>query len=176
MGLIEATTDIDVARDAIASATSLEELKQQLVDNLFPVVKGLAEATAEELVGFTEVIKTITDDIDELREGEGEFLYPETTQKIIGVLETGAAIANELELLLGKADNAAKKRINALIKSYRQGKSVVTDELAAITVPVEPEVDEPEATDDAEPADGDEVEGDDGDDDADEAPAGKAAR
>ena len=171
MGLIEATADIDVARDAITTATTLEELKQQLADNLFPVIKGIAEATANELVAFTEVIKTITDDIDDLREGEGELLYPETTQKINSVLDTGATIANELEAILAKTDQVTRKRCKALIESYRQGKNVVIDALVSITMPVDPE----EVDDDASGPivlHADDL--DDNDDDDDDAEEGEA--
>lgn len=164
MGLTEAIADIDVARDAIAACTTLEELKQCLADNLFPVVKGVADATNEHFVEFADAVKTITEDIEDLREGEGELLYPETTQKLVTVLDTGAMIATELEALLAKQDNATRKRCKALIDSYRQGKNVIADVLAAITMPEEvEEADQDEAL--VVTADNDNGEGDDDEDD-----------
>ncbi len=138
MGLPEAKADLKIAADQIATATTVEELKMQLLDNLIPAIEGVAQAANDELAARDEVIQTLVEDVEELIDDRGDILQPETTAKILGVLELGTGIANMLEELVKTSkDDLVKKRAASLIKSYRQGVLVTQDILAEITVPVD---------------------------------------
>lgn len=153
-GLQEAKADLKIAGDQIATATTLEELKAQLLDNLLPAVEGVAQAAIDELAGRDDVIATLVEDVEELVDERGDILSPEATGKILSTFEIGDRICRELEVLLKQAkDEVTKKRCAGLIKSYRQGVLVNQDYLAQITVPIdEPdEADEPEDDDEDEP-------------------------
>jgi len=167
MGLPDLKADIQLASESLGAVTTVDELKQWMTDNLLPSIGGIVDATAEEFSTRDEVIQTIADDIDELVEQSGDALQPETTGKLLSVYEVGSMIANELEILLKKADDVTKKRVKPMVAAYRQGVLVVGELLAEITIPTDGE-DDGEDDGDLEPPDDDvdDEEDDDEDDDA----------
>lgn len=192
MGLPEAKADLKIAAEGIATATTVDELKAQMLDNLIPAIEGVAQAANDELAERDSVISTLIEDVEDLVDDRGDILQPETTEKILGVFELGGEIAKMLEATIKTSkDDLVKKRAASLIKSYRQGVLVTQDYLAEITVPVEEEPDAvvpsdaPEAQeaddddDDDDDLDDDDLEDDEADDDdeeeEDDAPRGRDA-
>lgn len=177
MGLAETQADIKMARDQIAAVTTLDELKTQLLDNVLPLMDGIVDSTREEFARHGEVLQSVVDEVDTMVDESDDILQPETTGEILAVLELGKVLANELETLLKKADEITKKRVAPILKAYRQGAIVLGEKLAEITIPLEPEDDEPVAVAPgvpgapvavAEEKEGDDDEEDDDDDDDDD--------
>src|SRR5678815_3711924 len=175
MGLAEAKADLKIAAEQIATASSVDELKTQLLDNLLPCIEGVADAARDEIAQRDEVISGLIEDVDGLVDDRGDILMPETAGKLLALLELGDRIGKELEATLKSSkDEVTKKRCAGLLKSYRQGVRVRQEEIAAMTVPIEEEEPQPQPGQPADPEeedeDDDEEEGDDGDEyeDADE--------
>lgn len=155
MGLAEATADIKVVRDqllkSIPDLKKAEPWQRELLDNILPLIEGLAGGVKAEFDDLDETVESIGDAVDELIDGNGEVILPETAQKIAGVFAAGALIADELERVLGKLDDVAKRKCRDLIKMYRQGVELVSVELAEMTMDEEAQ---PQVAD-GEPADPD---------------------
>jgi hypothetical protein len=168
-GLAEAKADLKIAAEQIATATTVDELKAQLLDNLVPAMEGVVTASLDELTARDEVIATLCEDVDDLQEGRGEMLEPETTGKILATFELGNRIAAELEKLVkGSKDEVTKKRCASLLKSYRQSVLVNQDYLAEITIPVDDEAEGDDAAPGAPAPGAPEEDGDDDDEGDDE--------
>ena len=103
MGLAEAKADIKIASEQIATATTLEELKAQLLDNLLPAIEGVAQAASDEIAARDTVIQTLVEDVDDLVDERGDILMPETSTKILSMFELGSTIGK----LLKKRSRAA---------------------------------------------------------------------
>lgn len=142
MGLPEVKADIQLAQQQLATATTIEELKQQLVDNIFPLLEGLVEATNDGFETRDLVIKSVVEEIDQLVDQDGDVLQPDTTLKITSVIFKGNQLAAELDNLLKKADEVTKKRVAGLLKAYRRDSIVVQELLAEITIPLDEEENE----------------------------------
>lgn len=188
MGLAEIRADIQLAREQIAAVETAEDLKAQLLNNVLPLMEGLVDGTRDEFTRRDEVLQAVIDDVDHLMDESDDVLQAETTAEILGVFEIGKLLANELETLVKKADEITKKRVTALIKSFRQASIVMGEKLAEITIPIEaddldeqpssgPEAgavaannEEDDEDDDDDPdEDEDDEEDDDADDDGDDA-------
>jgi hypothetical protein len=186
MGLAEVKADIKLARDQIANVSSLDELKQQLLDNVLPLMEGMVEATNEGLAEQAGLLDSVMTEVEQLQDDNGDVLMPETLATILAVFDLGRQVATELEGLLKKADDVTKKRALGLIRAFRQQAIVVSEELAEITIAIELDDDaaapdgalvaagsqgvpiDDDDEDDEEDADVDDDDDDDDDDDADE--------
>ncbi len=151
MGLIELRADCKLQRERILSSKLPAGLKEELADNVWPFL----EALVEENLGMDDAIGELIDQSDNV-------LQPELAAAIVGALEMGKMICKEVEALIDEADDdLRKKRVTGMLKQYRLAAEVVTDEVAAATIEMEPEDDEPadspepEDVADAEPEPGD---------------------
>lgn len=135
MGLAEVKADVQLAREQLLKLP-LDKFnaKQELTENVLPLFESICTAIEEEFGELAEELADQGEAIDELIDQSGDVLHPDTTAKIIGVFEVGKALAAELEQALPKLDDLAKKRIRQIIKTYRQGVQVVSNELAEITL------------------------------------------
>ncbi len=132
MGLIELRADCKLQRERILASKLPAGLKQELADNVWPFL----EALVEENLGMDEVIGDLIEQSDNV-------LQPELAAAIVGALEIGKMICKETESLIDQTeDDLRKKRITDLLKQYRQAAEIVTDEVAAVTVELEPDDDE----------------------------------
>jgi hypothetical protein len=179
MSLAEVKADIQLARDQIAAASTIDELKQQLTDNLFPLLEGFVDATND---GFGEIGGVLDSHEEEIKrigdDGIEDVLFPETLGEILAVFDQGRQLATELENLMKKADELTKKRVNGLIKAYRKNALVTQEMLTEITIPLDPEDEEPDqkaAPPTQKPAaDDEDVDDEDEDDDEEDAEAERA--
>lgn len=139
MGLPELRADCKLQRERILGSKLPATLKSELADNLWPFL----EALLEENLGMDDAIAELIDQSENV-------LQPEFAAAIVGALELGKLICNEVDALIKDSDDdLRKKRIAGLLTDYRRAAEVVTDEVAAATVDMEPEEDEePEDEDD----------------------------
>lgn len=149
-GLAEAMADIQVVREQLVKGgggdeSKFEPWRAELLNNILPLIEGIASAAQKEVDELDDVIEDMGNAVDELIENKGEILLPETAAKIAGVLECGKLITDELEKLVPKLDDVAKRKCKELIKMYRQGVAMVVKDLQEITVPDEDEPVLPEA-------------------------------
>ena len=169
MGLQEAIADIRVVRDQLAKSAPDGDVKklapwqQFMLDNMLPLIEGIAGGAQADLDEVDEVVEDMGNALDELIDNTGEMLLPATTTKILGVLQCGKLVADELEKLLkaGASDDLSKRKCRELIGMYRQGVELVAAELSEITTPAE---DEDPANNAAQPDQGGEPHDQDEDD------------
>lgn len=138
-GLAEAMADIQVVREQLIKSggsdeTKFEPWRAELLNNILPLIEGIAAAAQQEVNDLDDVIEDMGDALDEIIDNKGEVLMPETAAKIGGVLECGKLIADELEKVMGKLDDVAKRKSKELIKMYRQGVALIAKDLAEITI------------------------------------------
>lgn len=129
MGLAEVKADAVLAREQLLKMTDLDpiKLRTQLTENILPLFEGLVDAVAEELGAMGGDIDELDQVVEQLIDETGEIISPETGAKIVGLVEIGKVLADELEGLLAKVDDLSKKRVRQLIKSYRQGAQIVAE-------------------------------------------------
>lgn len=133
------TADVVIARKRLAKLDASKlDVKSELLDNLYPLFEGFVEATKKRFDMLEEDLNYVGEKLEEIEES-GEQLHPETTQQIIEVFALGDLLATELEQIVPKLDDLAKKRVRQIVKSFRQGVVVVSQVLAEITIPLEPE-------------------------------------
>lgn len=164
MGLAEVKADAKLLRERLISIDSAKlDVRLELADNIVPLFEGLVEALQEgleaEVEGLEAEVADLGEAFDELISGEK--IHAETAGKIVGVLEIGKLLANELDAVLAKFDDVGKKRVRALVKAYRQGAEVIGEIITEITMPVDDEDEE-----DGDP--GDKSNTDDNEEDEDE--------
>lgn len=167
--------DLDrVAADAVLVRKRLAkldpskiDLKTELADNLYPILEGLVDAVKKRLADVEDEVADLGEQVDEMNDQVGEVLHPETAGQIVEVFTLGDLLASELEQLMPKLDDLTKKRVRQIVKSYRQGVVVISQVLAEITMPVNPDASPPQETPEgeAEREDDDEGEDDEGEED-----------
>jgi len=175
MGLAELKADINIVRERLAGLSSSEiDVKQELTENILPLLSAMVD---EQETAEAE-LADLGDTIDELVEQSGDALHPETATKIMEVVGMGMILAKEIEVIFakGRVDDLTKKRLKPVIKKFRTDATVVSQIIAEITIPDDPE--EPDEDEDEEiekpiktpaPAEGDEIEGgESGDEDDDD--------
>jgi len=170
MGLPEVRAELKLLRDQYAATEDAIDVKRELAENLLPLFDLLCAAIASDQDEIRDELGDIGAAVDDLIDDTGDVLTPETTTKIVGVLEVGKLLTKELVALLPKLDDVGKKRVAALVKTYRTGTEVVIALLTEITLPVEPEIVETEPVsgvedDEDEDEEDDDLEGDDEDED-----------
>lgn len=174
MGLQELKADAKLLREGYAALKDSSTLdpKHELAENILPLFEGLCDAIQELNDELADEVADQGEALDELVDQTGDVLHPETSTKILGVIEIGKVIAHELEALLAKGDDVTKKRVRALIKTYRQGAEVINEIIAEITMPLDPEEPGDMPPGEVKPGegdpDGDEDDEDDDDEDEDE--------
>ncbi len=180
MGLPELRADVKLLRDQYAQGTDALDLRRELSENLLPLLTSILEGIAEEHGKLADEVVDLGEAVDDMMDDTGDVLHPETTTKIVGLIEAGKLLANELGALLPKLDDVAKRRVAQIVKTYKQGAEVVLAMLVEITMPVDAEDVAAQAGDDDEEGDddleddeeGEDEEGEDedeeGDDDADD--------
>lgn len=198
MGLAEIKADSKLNRQRIAAidfskmdrAALAKFIKDELVENVWPFLEGLVEATQGEMKAIDEAVGELDEAVEVLEQGgdDEEALHEETAQQILGVLTLGRQIAIEIGPVLAKGgtlDEIKRKKIARMVKVFRQSVEVVAEVIVALTVKPEEEPadgapagepgDEDDIEDDAAAVDGDDDEGDeDGDaDDGFDAPGGE---
>ncbi len=133
MGLIELRADCKLHSERIMRSKLPDGLKNELAENIWPFL----EALLEENLGMDEAIGELIDQSENV-------LQPELAAAIVGALEIGKLLCKETEALIEQTeDDLRKKRITDLLKQYRQAAEIVTDEVAAATVELEPEDETP---------------------------------
>lgn len=153
MGLQEIKADARVLGERLQKMPIVDiDFRHELTENVLPLFEGLCNALEEEVVVRVDDLEEA---IDELMDQSTDVLHPETSAKIIGVVEFGKQLATELEQLIakGKLDDLTKKRVKDLVKTYRQGAQIVTDIVTEITIPLD-EVEPPEDDDEEEGGEG----------------------
>jgi hypothetical protein len=163
MGLAELKADCKVHRDRLLRADlaglDLAQLtafvKSELAENLFPLLEGLVEAIQEDVCA---PLDELDDAVDELIDQSEDVLHPETAAQIVGVIEVGKLLCNEMDMLLAALkDDVRRKRVREMVKAYRQAAEVVTELVVNMTLD-----DEDEPTKDGEKKPGAEPEPDAG--------------
>lgn len=158
MALAELKADAKLLRERLTKLNPSQlDVKHELTENIVPLFEGLIEALQE---GLEADVSDIGEAVDELIDQSGDVLHPETSQKVLAVLEVGQLLANELEAVMAKLDDMAKKRVKQTIKAYRQGVEVLTEIVTEITMPLDDEEDE---EDEEAPAEGESPDEDDDD-------------
>lgn len=168
--LAELLSDAKAMREGFAARSPNDafDSRGELADNVMPLLEALIEAITADNKARDEEIDGIGEMVDQLVDN-AEVLQPETTTKIVAVLEVGKLLATELEALLPHASDVAKKRIQKQILAYRKGVDLeVLPHLAEITLDDDDEEDQPMPIGDpVEVGDVDDEE-DEGDEDEDE--------
>ena len=172
MGLEELKSDIKghAARIAainftLLSKDQLAEATKRELDNILALMEAKVDAIEERAAETDEALEDLAGAVDELIDQDEDVLHPETTAKIVGVFEIGKLVAKELESLTSVlSDDTRKKRIAALVKSYRAGVEAVTQIVVDVTLELDDGDDKDDSVEAEDPeGDGDEDEDEDGD-------------
>ena len=155
--------DIVLVRKRIAKLDKIDA-KAELADNVLPLLEGLVAAVRSRMGDLAANVQNLADDIDEIE--SSEVVHYETTAKIVEVIALGEVIDAELEQLAGKSDDVTKKRVAALVQTYRQGSVLIGQMLAEITI--EHPYGEDDAEGEEEPDDEDDEEDEEDEDDEDD--------
>jgi hypothetical protein len=151
MGLAELKADYKLTCDHYAGMPADAPITVgELRDNILPLVGAkieVAEQTAARLDDHDDAL-------DELTEGAGDLLFPETAEELKATLEQGRALANFLEKGLVKFNDLERKKAKELIKTFRTNCQVAIDRIDEMTLEDEEddEDDEDDDLDDAEEA------------------------
>ncbi len=136
MGLAELKADLKHAYENLQKSDSVD-IKTELAENLYPLLEGIVDAIREDMTEVRAEVDELGEMVDDIAEGSSEVLFPETSGKIMGLLQVGAMLAAELDKALPKLDEVSKKRVRGLTKSYRHGVQIVGELIAEITMPIE---------------------------------------
>jgi hypothetical protein len=170
MGLAELKADAKLLREQYAQGEGDMDMRRELADNVLPLLMQILDGVIANDAEVRDEVADLGEAVDDLIDDTGDVLHPETTTKIVGVIEIGKLLAGELAALVvakdangkPKLDDLTRKRVAELVKTYRQGAEVVSAMLVEITMPVEPSTDTAEEPEDDE---GDEDEEDNEEDD-----------
>lgn len=140
MGLRELKADSELHRKRLLSyASSAVDVRSELADNLWPYLGELVATIKQEIV---DELEEQGQAIAEIIDAEGSVLLPDFAARLVGALELGKVLTQELEKRLADDENEVqRKRWLDIVHQYQRAAEVCVQEIADVTLEPE-EVDE----------------------------------
>lgn len=153
MGIAELKADAKIYLERLGTIEPDKlDLKTELRDNVIPLFQGLCQHVEQQEAEIALELADLADAVDELIDQSDEILHPETSAKIVGVVELGKIVAAELDSLTNMVtDDMRRRKLRAMIASYRQGAEIVIDMIQQMTLDPE-ELEEGDEAAEAKPA------------------------
>jgi len=155
MGIAELKADAKIYLERIGTIEPAKlDLKTELKENIIPLFQSLFDYEEERDDEVALELADLAEAVDELIDQSDEILHPETSAKIVGVVELGKIVAAELDGLSNMiTDDMRRRKLRAMIASYRQGAEIVIDMIQKMTLDPE-EIEEGDEAAEAKPAAG----------------------
>jgi hypothetical protein len=132
------------------------DVKKELVENVYPLLKKLAGVAADK-----ETVEQLEIDVDELLEQEGSTIQPELGHLLVSFVSLSMGLVEGVRGL--KLDDVTKKKLEVVCREIEAQAPVVIGEVQAATIEVEDGGGDPDGaagTEDDEDEDDDDGEAD----------------
>lgn len=163
------TTQLKADLKMIGDTIKLADGVPDSIKHLFGELVAWNEAIVEHSKGLDDRLESTEAAIDEILEGTGEMISPETSETLIQSIQHSQLLCQSVTALLAgplasSLDDVSKKALSKLIDNALKGLALANQMIAELTAGDEDDNDDNEESDDGDGIDGD-GDGDAGDDD-----------